>query len=276
MRALVTGASLLVLVFLAAPALVVIPLSFSASPYLIFPPPGYSMRWYEAVFADDVWRAAAGVSLEVAVLSMGLAILLGTPAAWALVRGRIPGRRILSAYFYVPLLVPSIILAVAMFIVFSKLGLIGSVGALVAAHTALGAPFVVATVSASLQTLDPRIEQAALSLGASWAATFFRVILPNIWPGMLGGGLFAFITSFDEIVIALFIAGPRFTLPKKMFDNLRTEVDPSIAAVSTLLIALSALVVLVVTLWLGRALAPVLGGLTSGADGEVRGGVTPS
>lgn len=266
MRALVTTVSLLVLVFLAAPALVVIPLSFSASPYLIFPPPGYSMRWYEAVFADEVWRAAAWVSLEVAVLSMGLAILLGTPAAWALVRGRIPGRRLLSAYFYVPLLVPSIILAVAMFIVFSKLGLIGSVWALVAADTALGAPFVVATVSASLQTLDPRIEQAALSLGASWVATFFRVILPNIWPGMLGGGLFAFITSFDEIVIALFIAGPRFTLPKKMFDNLRTEVDPSIAAVSTLLIALSAVVVLIVTLWFGRALAPVLGGLTDAPD----------
>jgi ABC-type spermidine/putrescine transport system permease subunit II len=266
MRALVTTVSLLVLVFLAAPALVVVPLSFSASPYLIFPPPGYSTRWYAAVFADEVWRAAAWVSLEVAVLSMGLAILLGTPAAWALVRGRIPGRRLLSAYFYVPLLVPSIILAVAMFIVFSKLGLIGSVWALVAAHTALGAPFVVATVSASLQTLDPRIEQAALSLGASWAATFFRVILPNIWPGMLGGGLFAFITSFDEIVIALFIAGPRFTLPKKMFDNLRTEVDPSIAAVSTLLIALSAVVVLIVTLWLGRALAPVLGGLTDAPD----------
>jgi len=106
-----------------------------------------------------------------------------------------------------------------------------------------------------------------LSLGASWATTFLRVILPNIVPGMLGGGLFAFIASFDEIVIALFIAGPRFTLPKKMFDTLRTEVDPSIAAVSTLLIGLSGLVVLIVTLWLGRSLASVLGGLTGAQEG---------
>ncbi len=153
MRGIATTATALVLVFLAAPALVVVPVSFSASSYLVFPPRAYSLRWYRAFFEDDVWRSAALVSVEVAVLAMAVAILMGTPAAYALVRGRIPGHQFLSGYFYIPLLVPSIILAVAMFIVFSKVGLIGSVTPLVAAHSVLGAPFLVATFGAPLQTL---------------------------------------------------------------------------------------------------------------------------
>lgn len=232
----------LVFAFLVLPILVVVPLSFSAAKYLTFPPPGFSLQWYANYFHRHEWTAATLLSLRVGTVTSLLATAVGTAASIALVRARWQRlRTLLYGFVLVPLITPAIVFAVAVYFLFSKAGLVGNFWGLVLAHTVMAIPYVVVTVSASLQTLDVSLGRAAMSLGANPWRTFLRVTFPLIRPGMLSGALFAFLTSFDEIVVALFISGTRsMTLPRQMWVAVKEEIDPTIAAISTLLIFFSA------------------------------------
>ena len=229
-----------VLIYLAAPLAIVVPISFSSGEGLAFPPPGYSLRWYEHYWTDRAWVEATITSLKVGILAAAFATVLGTLAAIGL--SRMAGRaRVLSYAFIVsPIIVPVIVLAVALYRLYSALGLNGSLIGLALAHTIMAAPFVVITVTAALARFDQQLVLASASLGETPFRTFFRVTLPLIRPSVLTGALFAFMTSFDEVVIALFVgSGTEATLPRVMWASLRSGIDPTIAAVSTLLIVLS-------------------------------------
>ncbi len=256
----------LVFLFLVLPIFVVIPLSFSSAPYLTFPPPGLSLRWYQNYLFREQWRDATVFSFQVGLLVTLLATVLGTLAAFALVRGRFPGKRLVSAFLISPMIVPVIIMAMAVYFLYARLQLIGTTVGMVMAHTVLAMPLVIVTVSATLKGFDRTLEHAARTLGAGPLQTFFQVTLPIIHPGVISGALFAFITSFDEVVIAIFISGTSaITLPKQMWDGIRTELDPTIAAVSALLITMSILLLLALAL-LARRMARLRAGPVRGGD----------
>jgi putative spermidine/putrescine transport system permease protein len=241
-----------VIAFLIVPILFVIPMSFSASSYFEFPPPGLSLKWYKNFLSDKNWIATFEHSFYVGITSTFCATLLGTLASIGLVRGRFRGKEIIMAFILSPMVVPLIITACGMYFFLSYLRLIGTFIGLVVAHTALGVPFVVVVVSASLQGFDRTLERAAISLGASPLRTFLKITAPIVAPGIFSGAVFAFITSFDEVVIALFLAGPKWrTLPVKMFEGIRFEVNPTITAVATLVLML-AILVLLTSIFLSR------------------------
>lgn len=230
----------LVLFYLILPILVVIPLSFSSASYLSFPPPGFSLHWYRNFFTRADWISSAWLSIWVGLAVTVLATTLGTPASVALVRGRFAGKGLVNAFILSPLIVPGIIVAIGIYFFYARLGVVGNPIALVLAHTCLAVPFVVINVSATLYGFDERLEYAAMSLGASPWGAFRQVTLPLIRPGVLAGALFAFITSFDELIVALFVSGTTaVTLPRRMWEGIRFEIDPTIAAVSTILVAFS-------------------------------------
>jgi putative spermidine/putrescine transport system permease protein len=257
--ALLVAVCALTFLYLVFPLVVVVPISFSAGEGLAFPPPGYSLRWYAHYFEDRAWMDATVTSLKVGALTTLFATTAGTLAAIGLSReGR--GRGLLYAFFLSPMVVPVIVLAIALYRFFGLLGLNGSVLGLAIAHTIVATPFVVMTVAAGLARFDHQMLLASASLGARPARTFFRILLPLIRPSVLTGALFAFMTSFDEVVIALFVgSGPVSTLPRVMWASLRSGIDPTIAAVSTLLIVLS-LVVLAGAELLRRRSERALGG----------------
>jgi putative spermidine/putrescine transport system permease protein len=235
----------LVLFYLVFPVFVVIPVSFSSAQFLQFPPPGLSLQWYEKYFSRRDWVEATFLSLRIALITSVMATILGTFASLALVRGRFWGRNAINSFIVSPMIIPSIIVAIGVYFFYARLQIVGNWWALALAHTALAVPFVVINVSATLYGFDERLEYAAMNLGANRWQTFFKVTLPIIRPGVFAGALFAFITSFDELIVALFISGTNaVTLPRKMWDGLRQEIDPTIAAVSSLLIALSVLILL--------------------------------
>ncbi|MCW5733853.1 MAG: ABC transporter permease [Enhydrobacter sp.] len=239
-RVLPTTVVALILLFLALPIVVVMVVSFSSATYLTFPPPAFSLKWYEAYFGNADWLRPTWLSLWVAAAVVVLSTVLGTLAALGIARLPRALRIIATGLILSPLIVPVIVVAIGIYYAFSRYGLVGSPFGLVLAHTCLAVPFVVTSVSASLAGIDPRLEQAALSLGATPMGTFNQVTLPLIRPGVLVGALFAFITSFDELVVALFLSGSRaITLPRRMWDDLRFQIDPTIAAVSTLTIVLT-------------------------------------
>jgi len=218
-------------------------MSFSAAKYLSFPPPGLSLQWYQNFFARADWTSATIQSIRVAFTVMILATVLGVAASLALVRGSFPGKDIVNLIIVSPLVVPAIIVAIAIYGIYVRLYLVQTFWGLVLAHTVLAVPYVVVNVSATLRGFDIRLEQAAQSLGANAWQTFRYVTLPMISPGIFAGAVFAFIASFDELIVALFIAGARGrTLPMRMFEGLRMEIDPTIAAVSSMLITFSVLV----------------------------------
>ena len=230
----------LVFLYLVFPILIVIPLSFSSGTYLSFPPPGFSLHWYRNFFGRSDWLDAAYLSIWIGGVVMCLATLLGVPAAIALVRSRFPGKNLLVGFIISPLIAPVIILAIGIYFFYARLGLVGNPFGIVIAHTCLAVPFVVINVSAALQGFDERLEHAAMNLGATPWRTFWQVTFPIIRPGVLAGALFAFISSFDELVVALFVSGSTaVTLPRKMWESIRFEIDPTIAAVSTILVALT-------------------------------------
>jgi len=230
----------LVILFLLLPILVVVPLSLSSASYLRFPPPGWSLRWYVSYFTREAWTSATWLSLWVGLIVAVLATVLGTLAAFGLTRGRLPLRGLISALIVSPLVIPAIVAAIGIYFAYSRAGITGSAVGLILAHTCLAAPFVVAVVSSSLVGFDRRLEFAAMNLGAGPWATFWQVTFPLIRPAVLAGAFFAFITSFDELIVALFVSGSTaITLPRRMWDELRFEIDPTIAAVSTLLVALT-------------------------------------
>jgi putative spermidine/putrescine transport system permease protein len=226
--------------YLIFPIVIVVPLSFSAGTYLRFPPPGFGLRWYRNFFERSDWIDAAWLSLWIGLAVMVLATILGTPAAMALVRSRFRGRDLVNSFIISPLIAPAIIVAISIYFFYARLGMIGNPISLVIAHTCLSVPFVVINVSATLYGFDERLEYAAMSLGATRWRTFWQVTFPIIRPGVLAGALFAFITSFDELVVALFVSGTTaVTLPRKMWESIQFEIDPTIAAVSTMLVAVT-------------------------------------
>ena len=226
--------------WLLAPMLVVIPMSLTDRRSLSFPPSGWSLQWYERFFTEEQWYGALLNSLQIAVLVTVLATVLGTAASFALIRGRFPGKPVVHALLLAPLVVPVVIVAIAVFAIYLRWRISGTVRGFVLAHTALAVPFVIITVTASLRGFDRRLEMAAASLGANAWTTFRKVTLPLILPGVMSGALFAFITSFDEVVVALFLQSPDIrTLPVQMFTSVTREVDPTIAAASTMILVLT-------------------------------------
>ena len=246
-----------VLLFLCLPIAVVMPMSFSSASSLEFPPPGLSLRWYQSFFGDPRWLRAAQNSLIVALAASVAALALGSIAAYGLVRGRFHGRAVLEGNFVAPLILPPVITAVALYIFFARIGLLGTLPGLILAHTVLTVPYVVLLMSVAIRAFDVRIEQVACSLGASWFRMFRSVLLPNLLPSVLAAWIFAFIISFDEVIVTLFLAGAYDTIPKRMFNELILQVNPTITAIATLLIALSVATIGIVA-WLMRR-AGVLG-----------------
>lgn len=244
-RALVVACAA-IYTFLMLPLLVVFPISLSSAAYMQFPPPGLSWQWYERYLDDPQWIDATVRSLYVGLATAILALALGVPLAFSLVRGKFPGRWLVDRIALAPLIVPTIILSIAVYGLFAKLKLIGEWYGLVIAHTVLALPYVVLVMSAGLRDFDRGLEQAAEGLGASRTRTLLRVTLPLLRPSLVSAGLLAFISSFDELVVALFLAGPNMTLPKKMFDNILMEIDPTIAAVSVMQILLVSIVLVLI------------------------------
>jgi putative spermidine/putrescine transport system permease protein len=242
--------------YLLAPTLVIVPMSFTEARILSFPPQGFSLGWYDRMFTDPQWSSGMLNSAQVAVLTAILATVLGTLAALGLTRGRFPGRAAVNALVLSPLIVPVVIIAIGMFSLFVQWRISGSLVGLVLAHSALAMPFVIVNVGTSLRTMDRNLELAAASLGADPRRSFLRITLPIIMPGVLAGAIFSFITSWDEVVIAIFMTSARFrTLPVEMWEQVRQVVDPTVAAVSTTLLVVSTMLLLV--LFVVRRQAPV-------------------
>jgi putative spermidine/putrescine transport system permease protein len=247
----------LVLLFLIAPILAIMPLSFNSDMFFSYPMPGFSLRWYEDFFTNDRWQSALRLSVILAILTTIFSTTLGTLAALGLSRGNIPFRATIMAVLISPMIVPIIISALGMFFFYAKLNLLGTLPGLVLAHTALATPFVVITVTATLSSFDRTLMRAGESLGASPTTVFFRVVMPLILPGMISGALFAFGTSFDEVIAVIFIAGPeQRTLPRQMFSGIREQISPTITAAATVLIILSTLMLVTVELLAEAQRAP--------------------
>jgi ABC-type spermidine/putrescine transport system permease subunit II len=234
-----------VLIFMIMPNFVVFPISFSSATYLEFPPKSLSLRWYHDYFSRSEWVSATITSFEVAILVTFISVILGSLAAYGLVRGRFPGKNFLNSLIISPMVAPILVTAVAIFILFSRVGLNGTLTGFIIAHTVMATPFVVIVMSASLRGVPIEMEQAAMNLGAGRLTALRKIVFPMALPGMISSGLFAFLISFDELIIAIFISSPRITtLPKKLWDGIRTEINPTIAAISTLLICLSVIILL--------------------------------
>jgi putative spermidine/putrescine transport system permease protein len=242
-----------VLLFLLLPILVIVPLSFSNSSFLVYPIPGWSLKWYENLFGSAEWMRAARNSFIVAPAATLIATVLGTLAAVGLARANFPFKGTLMSLLILPMVVPIVVVGVSTYLFFAPLGLADSYLGLIVVHAALGAPFVLTTVLATLQGFNNNLVRASLSLGADPLTTFFRVTLPVIAPGVISGALFAFATSFDEVVVTLFLAGPdQVTLPRQMFTGIRENITPTIAAVATLLIVFTTSLLLVLEWLRGR------------------------
>ncbi len=239
----------LIFVYLLFPVLSIIPLSFNSGELLSYPLQGLSLRWYEDFFASGRWGTAIKNSLIIGFFSMIFATILGTMAAVGINRANFPGKQIVLALLISPMMIPLVITALSLYLFFSHLGLNNSYAGLILAHTILGVPFVLITVSATLQSFDYNLVRAGSSLGASPLRVFFKITLPNIAPGVFSGALFAFATSLDEVVIVMFIAGPSHrTIPRQMFSGIREHLSPTFLAAATVLILFAALLMLTLEL----------------------------
>src|SRR5215212_7446312 len=241
-RAALWLAAGLVLAFMLVPILAILPLSFNGGQFLTYPLRGLSLRWYEAFFTDGRWLTALRNSLVIGTLATLVATPLGALAAFGLALADFPGRRFANALILSPIIVPVVIYAVGLYFVFSPLGLTATFTGLVLAHAALGAPFVVVTVGASLANFDWQLLRAAASLGAGPVISARRVLLPLIAPGIAFGALLAFATSLEEVIVVLIVGGPeQRTLPREMFTQLRENISPTMAAAASILIVASVL-----------------------------------
>lgn len=253
-KILLRGLVGLILLWLILPVVIVVPMSFSGARFLAFPPPSWSLRWYEAYLASPAWMQATRVSLLVAVSSAIIATVMGTAAAYALTLSHSRLVRSLQVVLMLPLVVPIVITAVGVFLVFANVGLLATMSGLILANVMLGLPYVLTSVLAGLRKFDPAQEMVSRSLGMNRLRTFFIVTLPQIRASVISGLLFAFISALDETVVALFISGGQYqTLTKRMFTALRDEIDPTIAAISSLLTAVSFLMLILVSLSLRSA-----------------------
>lgn len=260
----------LIFFFLITPIVVVMPLSFNAEDFftftpemLRFDPAGYSLKHYEDFLTSSNWQHALRNSISIAPAATLLSVSFGTLAAIGLSSEHVPFRRTIMAILISPMIVPLIISAAGMFFFYSRIGLQGTYLGVVLAHAALGIPFVIITVTATLVGFDRSLTRAAANMGAGPVRTFFKVQMPLILPGVISGGLFAFITSFDEVVVVLFVgsAGQK-TLPWQMFIGLREQISPTILAVATILVAIS--VVLLATMEMLRRRSERLRGMSPG------------
>lgn len=230
----------LVLLFLMAPILVIVPLAFNSQPYFTYPIADFSLRWFEAIWQDTVWLQSVRNSIVVAVASTAISTTLGTLAAIGLMRKDLPGKGLITAILVSPMIVPIIITAVGSYFFYSSLGIANSLTAIILSHAALGTPFVVITVTATMVGFDQSLTRAARSLGASSLHAFRTITIPLVWPGILSGALFAFATSFDEVVTVLFLGGvEQRTVPRQMWSGVREQLSPTILAVATVLIVIS-------------------------------------
>lgn len=244
----------IVAIWLVAPTIVVIPLSFTDKASLVFPPTGWSLRWYESFFTNPQWTGALVNSLLVGVLVAALATALGLLAAMGL--RSLVNRKLASALtvgLLAPMVVPGIVVAIGIYAVYLRAGLLGTLPGFVFAHTVLALPFTVVAITAGFANFDDRLELASQSLGASPVRTFFKVTLPNIVPGMVSGALFAFVTSFDEVMISLFIKSPYLeTLPVLMYASVTRDTDPTLAAAATVILVLTTAIVIGALVFSGR------------------------
>ncbi|MCU0987736.1 MAG: ABC transporter permease [Acetobacteraceae bacterium] len=253
-RLLWWAVSIAVVVFLIAPLLVIVPLSFSEGSFLHFPLPGVGLRWYRAFFSSEFWLGALWNSLTIGLAATALATALGTLAAVGLWRAAIPGASAMMAILLLPMVVPSIITAVALTFAYAPLGLANTHLGLIIAHAALASPFVLVTVGATLSQFDRTLLRAASACGAGPVTAFRRVMLPVILPGVVAGAVFAFATSLDESVVVLFLAGPsQRTLPRQMFAGLKDTIELTILATATMLTVLSLLLMVLVRVLSARA-----------------------
>jgi putative spermidine/putrescine transport system permease protein len=250
------------LLFLIAPIIAVMPLSFNSETFFSYPMPGYSLKWYEDFFFNERWSSALKMSFIVAIATTILATFLGTLAALGLSRASFPAKATIMAVLISPMIVPVIISAVGMFKFYAQLGVAGTLLGVVLAHTALATPFVVITVTATLSSFDRTLMRAGASCGAPPHTVFFKVVMPLILPGMISGALFAFVISFDEVVVVLFLASPeQRTLPLQMFSGIREMISPTITAAATVLVLIST--ALLVTVELLRRRSERLRGIRS-------------
>ncbi|MHA2937040.1 ABC transporter permease [Vibrio sp. RC27] len=247
-----SASAYLVLLFLMLPILIIIPLSFNAEPFFTFTEgmlsldaEAYSVKWYQQIFSDDQWILAIKNSFFIGICATAIATILGTLAAIGMSNSDMPFQRAIMAMLLSPMIVPLIITAAGMFFFYTQLNLAGSYLGVIIAHAALGTPFVIITVNAALAGFDYSLVNASMGMGAKPTYTFFKVIMPLIRPGVISGALFAFVTSFDEVVVVLFLAGPeQRTIPRQMFSGLREEISPTILAVATLLVVVSLMLLL--------------------------------
>lgn len=248
-RWILGGICALMTLFLLLPILFIVALSFGDSRWLIFPPPGWTFKWYGELFSDPRWLGAAWTSAKIGLIVTVLSVAFGLLASLALVRGKFRGRAVLRAFFLTPMILPVIIVAVALYAAFLRLGLNGTLVGFVIAHLIVALPFSIITITGALETFDPAIEDAAILCGASpWEARF-RVTLPAISHGLFSAGIFSFLISWDEVVLAIFMASPTLqTLPVKVWTTLRQDLTLVIAAASTLLVALTVLLMVAAAL----------------------------
>ena len=234
----------LIFFFLIAPIIVIIPLSFNSIPYFTYPMEGLSLRWYEEIFGDSsqslLWQRSIVNSVVIAIASTTLATALGTMAALGLTRAQFPGKSLVMAVLISPIIVPIIVIAIGVFYFYAQIGLASTLTGIILSHTALGVPFVVITVAATLQGFDENLVRAGAILGAGPLRVFRKITLPIITPGVVSGALFAFAASWDEIVVVLFLASTeQHTVPRRMWSGIRELLSPTIIAAATLLIIVS-------------------------------------
>ncbi len=260
----------LIFAFLITPIIIVMPLSFNSQDFFTFTPEmlrldpeGFSLKHYRDFFGSEDWQTALWNSLKIAPMATILSVGFGTLAAIGLSQPHVPFRRAIMAILISPMIVPLIISAAGMYFFYSRIGLQGTYFGVVLAHAALGIPFVIITVTATLVGFDRSLTRAAANMGADPVTTFFRVQMPLILPGVISGGLFAFITSFDEVVVVIFVGSAKQqTLPWQMFIGLREQISPTILAVATILVAIS--ICLLTTVELLRRRSERLRGMSPG------------
>ncbi|TPN47431.1 ABC transporter permease [Mesorhizobium sp. B1-1-9] len=246
------GFTALVAGFLLLPVVFIVLLSFGSSRWLAFPPPGWTLKWYQELFADPAWLDAALTSAKIATTTAILAVVIGLLASFALVRGQFHGREILRGLLLTPMVLPVVVFAIAIYAFFLRLGLGGTTIGFVIAHTVLALPFAIIPIATALEGFDKSIEDAAIVCGASPFEAKLRITLPSIRIGIFSAAIFAFLASWDEVVVAIFMASPSLqTLPVKIWGSLRSDLSPVIAAASSLLVGLT-LALMVVTALLQR------------------------
>jgi len=236
----------LMLAFLVIPSIIALPMSFTNTRYLVFPPEGFTLKWYDMVLTNEQWTLPIIFSLKIAAITTLVSLVLGTMASLALVRGTLPGKKILNIFFISPIMVPVIITAFAVYGIYAKLHLIGTMIGMVLAHTILCVPFVILVITANLYRFDVSLEMAARNIGANAIKTLMYITIPLIKPGIITASIFCFITSLDDLILAMFLVGTkRITLPIRIFSQLQFRIDPGVAVASTIFIVAAIAIVII-------------------------------